>query len=256
MLLQPLVTVALVLLGIVGIRSLYRWFPLPEDLKQSPTSAQASRSTRQKLDLLEGTGALIFGLGGGYAGWWICRTLCAWRASGFQGEYILVPQGDLCLLGALPLAFVAGIAGAWLMMKAILGPRFEDYKRRGSLRLAFDVPSFLRFMLICCSVLAVIGIALPCNTYMVMSDHGLRCNWLFGFRERQYDYSEIDSIEKTVRVRNRFKSDIGLKMHFRDGQVWDSENAAELTNQEAEAVIEYVSARSGLFVIETKTAQR
>jgi hypothetical protein len=243
-----LVITALFILGGLLIRTLFKKLPLPETLRQSSASITELEKKYRRWDLTGGFMAIVFGFAGGYAGWWLCHRLCAWQAGTFSGVHILVPQAGICLLGALPAAFITAIAGPWLTMKKILGHRFGEFKQYGSLKMGFDVPRLLCYMLIFFSVLTPIGILLPYNTYMVASDKGLKYNTLFGIFEHRYRYSDIRALQKIVDVKSAFKTDILLNIQFNDGNTWKSGNTAEMSNEQALALIEYLSRRSGTSV--------
>jgi hypothetical protein len=110
-------------------------------------------------------------------------------------------------------------------------------------------------MFFLCAALTGVGIALPVNTYMALSDQKLTYNAFFGMKERVYSYADIASIQQISDVQSRFKTDVTLHIHFKDGEVWKSENTAELSPEQAHVIATYVEERAGL-PIQRKTLKR
>jgi len=249
------VFLGLFLLGTGLLFFLKKMFPVPQEEKDLAVSWQELEKRYRKWDVLGGLLGVLFGAAGGYGSWWVCRALCSWRAQGLEGVHVLVPHAGMCLTPVVPAAIATGIAGAWILLQVLLKSRFHELAAYGSLKLGIHTTRLLGGMFFLCAALTGVGIALPVNTYMALSDQKLMDNAFFGMKERVYSYADIASIQQISDVQNRFKTDVTLHIHFKDGEVWKSENTAELSPEQAHVIATYVEERAGL-PIQRKTLKR
>ena len=241
--------IACIILVMFGfLLALKKMFPLPPDILHSADSFRALDRLYKKWDFFSGVAGIIFGVAGGYVSWWVCHVVCAWRASGLDGDYVLVPQKGICLMPVVPAAIATAVVCSLLLLRIILKSRFHELERYGSLKLGMHTRALLNAMAIVCTILALVGIALPFDTYMIMNEQGVRYNSLTGFREHSHDYTDIVSIQEIVRVKSSSRQEVSFVIHFSDGEVWNSDDTAELSQRQAEGIAEYLRGRTGLTV--------
>jgi len=237
-------------------RFLGRIFPVPERCyRLAGSSLRELEKKYRKWDFLGGLVGIAIGGAGGYGSWWLCRTVCAWRATSFTGDFVLVPQKGICLAPAVPAAIALGIAGAWVFLRLLLGERFHELACYSHMKLRLNTNRLLAWMFAVCFVLAVMGTALPLDTYMVASQDGLVYNTFLGFGCHRYTYADIAAVQQKTNVKSRFKKDITVTIRFRDGETWMSGNTQELENDEAIRLAAYVGQRAGI-TIEQKLTGR
>lgn len=234
-----ILTLLVLLLSLLFL--LPRIFPVPQRVSALVESREELRRRYQKWDILTGLGGIVFGLLGGLLGWLACRAICSWRTSELRGDYLLLPDPSLCLFAAVSLGVILGIGISWAVAEQILGEGFREFKAYGSLRMGFNVPRFLGWMVLILSLFGLAGIILPANTYLVSSNSGIRFSRLFEIREHQYSYQDIQSIWKEYRTRGRSEPSLVVRIDFKDGQRWDSRNMARVSNEQTQALLEYIS---------------
>lgn len=234
---------------------LRKLFPLPQAVRDSGASWKGLEKRYRKWDLLSGALGVLFGVAGGYASWWFCRALCAWRAQGLEGVHVLVPHAGMCLAPAIPAAIATGIAGALGLLHILLRSRFQELAAYGSLKLGLNTTRLLGAMFCLSAALAGIGMVLTVDTYMALSDRKLAYNPFIGVKERVYSYADIASIQQVFDIKSRFKTDITVQIAFKDGEVWKSANTAELSGEQAHAMVSYVQERAGI-PVQKKTIER
>ena len=231
--------------------------PIPERCRDLTNSAREFEKKYKKWDILGGLFFIIFGFAGGYVGWWICHNLCLWHASGFTGNFILFPQKALCLMPSVPASLAIGLAGAWISLKLLLKKEdFTELECYSYLKMGFNVKKFLAWCFSACAILTIVGIILPFNCYMIVSEDGLTYNPLMGFKEQSYQYSDIEKVIQHTFIKNRFKKEISIKIEFKDEGKWSSENTEELSNEKAKKVVVYISRRSGLKIKKIEKKRR
>ncbi|MCK9274073.1 MAG: hypothetical protein M0P57_03180 [Syntrophales bacterium] len=247
---EVLILLLLFLLTLIFILSLKKIFPVSPAHEKYADSISKREREYKRWDYFGSVAGIISGLAGGYLSWLMCRLACAWRAGNFIGDHILIPQKGICLLPAVPAAIAAGIAGARLILRLMLKSRFSELEMYGSLKFGIDIRRFLRLIFIACLALTFLGIALPFNTYMVISEQDMRYNSLTDFSERRYEYSDVASIELVRKEKGFYKKDLFLEIHFKDKEIWKSENTAELPDRHVKILAEYISERAQVSVTE------
>lgn len=250
-----LVLIGLLLLGMGLLFFLKRLFPIPRAARDSGASWRELEKRYRKWDVLGGVLGILFGVAGGYASWWVCRTSCAWRGQGLEGEHAVVPHAGMCLIPVVPAAIATGIAGAWILLHVLLRSRFQELAAYGSLKLGIHTTRLLGVMFYVCAGLTGLGMLLTVDTYMALSDQKITYNPFFGVKERVYSYADIASIQQVFDVKSRFKTDVTVKIFFKDGNVWKSGNTAELSREQAQAMVGYVQERAGV-PVRKKTIER
>ncbi len=222
-------------------------FQIPKSCKDFTDSAKELQKKYKKWDLLGGLLFVVFGFAGGYLGWWICHNLCLWHASDLAGEFVLFPKKGLCLTPSVPGGIAFGILATWISLKALLTQKeFAELECYSHLKLGFNTTKFTNSILGICAILAMIGVILPFNCYMILSEKGITYNPLFGFKEHSYEYSDIEKVTEHTFIKNRFKKDISVKIAFKDKKKWNSANTEELSNERAKRIANYISSHSGL----------
>jgi hypothetical protein len=227
-------------------RFLKRRWPIPQKCRELKGAVDALSMQYRKWDYLGGLFAIGFGVVGAFASWKLCSLLCSWRSMLLVGDHLLFPKHGICLLPAVPGAIVMGVVGSLVSYKILLRSRFAEFACYGSLKLGIDVIPLLRLMVIISFIFWLIGVALPFDTYAVLSQNELKYNELMGFDQSTYRYADIKSIDQVVRIRNRFKKDVSIKILFKDGNVWHSANTEELSNDRAVIVSDYLSQKTNL----------
>ena len=227
-------------------RFLQRRWPIPPKCRELKGALDSLNMKYRKWDCLGGLFAIGFGFMGAFASWKLCVVLCSWRAALLTGDHLLFPKHGICLLPAVPGAIVTGVLGSLLVYKLLLKSRFAEFTCYGNLKLGINVIPFLRLMVIACAVFWMVGLSLPVDTYAVLSQHELQYNDLMGFGRRTYRYSDIQSIDRIVKVKSRYKKEVSIKIIFKDGNVWHSADTEELSNDRAETIAGYLSRKTTL----------
>ncbi len=233
-----------------------RLIPIPENCLEYRGRFEELRKRYQKMDLLGGFAGFAGLFLGGWLGWLICRFLCSWRASGMEGVYILAPSGGICLFPSVPLGIVTGLIAGTVFLKLVLKERFQEMECYAHLRMGFNVTAFNKYFLCICILLSIIGILIPLNTYTIVTDNGVRFNPLTGLTEKAYLYSDIEKVQEHHYVKNRFKTDITVKLEFNDGREWNSGNTEELPNEKAVEIARYLSSKAGVGLTRTERRRR
>jgi hypothetical protein len=157
---------------------------------------------------------------------------------------------------AIPSLFLAIIVGAvpcHLLMRWLLGDRFQDFILFGDLSQGFD--SMKLAVVLSALLLIVVAIAvLFCFDYSTrIDDSGMDINSLFSLGTRHRDYSEVAEIRKVQSfkapngaiVRNEY-----YELEFDDGKTWSfRDNVFEGGDAKETEVFEYLSQRTGLRIV-------
>ena len=226
---------------------LKRALPIPEECRKQAGSIKELEKKYWKWDLLGGLFCIIFGFGGGFIGWWVCRALCAWHSADLSGRFVLFPQKGLCLMPSVPAGIALGIVGTWISMRLLLNKKqCAELECYSHVRMGFHVNRFLGYFLSLALVLTMIGMFVPANCYMTLSDHELRYNALFELTEHRYTYADVQRVTQKTLIKSRFKKDIFFCIQFQDGEVWKSGNTQELANAQAKEIAAFVSQQAGV----------
>lgn len=233
-----------------------RLISIPEKCLAYRSHFDELRKKYQKWDLLGGLVGIAGLSFGAWSGWFICRLLCAWRSSGMAGVYVLAPSGGICLFPSVPLGIAAALVVGTVSMKLILKERFKEMECYAHLRMGFNVTAFNKYFLYISILLGIVFTLLPLNTYMVITDHGVRFNPLLGLTEKVYSYSDILDVQEHHYIKNRFKTDITVTLEFNDGRKWKSGDTQELPNEKAVEIARYLSSQAGIELTRTERRRR
>lgn len=230
-------------------RFLQRCWPVPQNCKKLIHTFDELNKKYHKWDLFGGLFMIPLGFIGGYASWELCRALCAWRATFFVGEYLLFPKHGICLFPVVPGAIIFGGVGVLISYKILLKSQFSEFACYGNLKLGINVIRLLKFMLVISSIFWFAGIALPFDTYMILSHKNIKYNCLMGFNERTYQYSDVKSVEHIIKIKNQFKKDNFINIFFKDGNIWSNANTEEISNERAKNIVNYLAQNTNLKII-------
>jgi len=74
--------------------------------------------------------------------------------------------------------------------------------------------------------------------------------------EKVYSYSDIREVQMLRYIKNRFKTDITVKLEFKDGREWKSGDTQELPNEKAVEIARYLSSRAEVALTLTERRRR
>jgi hypothetical protein len=252
--------ICLVLLLPIGtvyiFKQLARLIPIPQKCLAYRSHFGELRKKYHKWDLLGGLLGFAGLCLGAWSGWFICRLLCSWRSSGMAGVYVLAPSWGICLFPSVPLGIATALVIGTLSMKLILKERFQEMECYAHLRMGFNVTAFNKYFLYISILLSIIFTFLPLNTYMVITEHEVRFNPLLGLTEKVYSYSDIREVQEHHYIKNRFKTDITIKLGFNDGREWKSGDTQELPNEKAVEIAKFLSRQSGIELKRTESRRK
>jgi hypothetical protein len=158
-----------------------------------------------------------------------------------EGVFVLAPSGGICLFPSVPLGIAAGLIAGTLSLKLMLKKRFQEMECYAHLRMGFNVTRFNKYFLYITILLSIGFALLPLNTYMVITEHEIRFNPLFGLTEKVYPFSDIRDVVEHHYIKNRSKTDITVRLQFNDGRKWNSGDTQELSNEKAVEIARYLS---------------
>ena len=66
------------------------------------------------------------------------------------------------------------------------------------------------------------------------------------YDKKIYQYSEIKSIDIVTKTKNRFKKNMFVEILFKDGNIWNSANTEDLSNEQAKLIADYLAQKTNL----------
>jgi len=170
-----------------------------------------------------------------------------------QGEFYFRIATFVWAIPSLFLALAAGYIPCDLVMRWLLGSRYQDFMLYGKLSEGYDSAKVGKVLAVC--VLVVVAVVLPFgfDYYTRIDESGMDINSLFSLGTQHRDFSEVAELRKVVSfkapngniVRNQY-----YEIEFDDGKTWSfRNNIFEGGTKREEAVFVYLRDRTGLAIV-------
>lgn len=194
--------------------------------------------------------------------WWRL-FLAAASGSGFSADGDVVTLRPTQIAWLLPAMVLGTLSASPLLdasLRGLLGSRYREFVAYQKLRHGFDteaisIPFYLVF-----GGLAAIAAALLFDWYAAFTPAGIELNPLFGFGERTLGYADVARIETAPTFIAPIGKTVSRRMYvlrFSDASSWNAnEDPSGATEDQLRAIVEAVSARSGVTITELPVITR